>query len=84
MNNVLDIRVYVIDQRKNVLDINWDNLEHAYGDAGDIPVLLKQIESFPIEGSYDQEPWFSLWSSLSTREISTPLRLQLSLRLLLH
>lgn len=45
-------------------EINWNELKHAYGDAEDIPALLKQLELFPAEASYDQEPWFSLWSSL--------------------
>ncbi|KAF1716504.1 hypothetical protein CSC74_11850 [Pseudoxanthomonas yeongjuensis] len=37
---------------------------HAYGEAGDIPSLLKKIESFPAETDWQAEPWFSLWSSL--------------------
>jgi hypothetical protein len=42
----------------------WRELEHAYGNAGDIPVLLAQLPSLPkSEGK--AEPWFSLWSSLA-------------------
>jgi hypothetical protein len=43
---------------------NWKMLEHAYGSAENIPLLLEQLASFPNESSSDQEPWFSLWSSL--------------------
>ena len=42
----------------------WNNLEHAYGRASNIPALLDQIGLFPEESSFDQEPWFTLWSSL--------------------
>ncbi len=41
----------------------WDALEHAYGRAGNIPALLKQLESLPSSEG-ESEPWFSLWSSL--------------------
>lgn len=44
--------------------MNWKNLKHAYGSAENIPTLLSQLSSFPDESSYEQEPWFSLWSSL--------------------
>lgn len=43
---------------------NWEKLEHAYGSAANIPGLLSQLSSFPEEGSYEDEPWFSLWSAL--------------------
>jgi hypothetical protein len=43
---------------------SWKNLEHAYGSAENIPVLLAQLSGFPDEHSYEQEPWFTLWSSL--------------------
>jgi len=42
----------------------WHELQHAYGDASDIPELLEQLESLPASGG-DQEPWFTLWSSLA-------------------
>ena len=42
----------------------WSELEHAYGDAADIPGLLRQLDSAP-GGSDDDEPWFTLWSSLA-------------------
>lgn len=44
--------------------LNWGQLEHAYGSAEDVPALLSQLSSFPDESLSDQEPWFSLWSSL--------------------
>jgi len=42
----------------------WSELHHAYGQASDIPALLKQLEGVP-DSSGDKEPWFSLWSSLA-------------------
>jgi hypothetical protein len=43
----------------------WGELCHAYGAAGDIPNLLRALASStgPTQGHQD-EPWFSLWSSL--------------------
>lgn len=42
----------------------WAELDHAYGKAGNIPELLRQLESFPTaEGR--GEPWFSIWSALA-------------------
>ena len=36
----------------------WAELDHAYGKAGDIPALLRQLKSFPTsEGR--SEPWFT-------------------------
>jgi hypothetical protein len=43
----------------------WRDLTHAYGDAADIPELLRQLESLPPSAAYDSEPWFSLWSALA-------------------
>ncbi|MFI2810422.1 hypothetical protein [Microbulbifer sp. JSM ZJ756] len=43
---------------------NWEKLNHAYGTAENIPALLEAISVFPDESSYDEEPWFSLWSCL--------------------
>lgn len=43
----------------------WEQLDHAYGPATDIPALLRLIEANPRPtAAYDEEPWFSLWSSL--------------------
>ena len=42
----------------------WSNLEDAYGEASDIPGLLRQLEGFPSDRGQD-EPWFSLWSALA-------------------
>jgi hypothetical protein len=46
-------------------DPRWGRLRHAYGDALDIPVLLRALglSTGPKKG-YQDEPWFSLWSSL--------------------
>ena len=41
----------------------WNELSHAYGNASDIPALLRQLADFPAGTSHD-EPWFTLWSSL--------------------
>jgi hypothetical protein len=42
----------------------WSELKHAYGEASDIPALLKQLDTLPAaEG--EREPWFSLWSALA-------------------
>jgi len=42
----------------------WSELHHAYGQASDIPALLKQLAEIP-DSSDNKEPWFSLWSSLA-------------------
>jgi len=42
----------------------WSELRHAYGEASDIPGLLSQLAGYPSEASYQDEPWFTLWSSL--------------------
>ena len=42
----------------------WKELEHAYGDASDIPALLKELETSLYPEDYRSEPWFTLWSSL--------------------
>ena len=46
-------------------DPRWAQLQHAYGDALDVPGLLRALESStgPKNG-YQDEPWYSLWSSL--------------------
>lgn len=42
----------------------WGELSHAYGKASDIPELLRQLRSYPPGWRYDEDPWFTLWSSL--------------------
>lgn len=42
----------------------WSSLSHAYGTASDIPGLLRQLEHYPPQTDYKDEPYFSLWSSL--------------------
>ena len=42
----------------------WLRLEHAYGDASDIPALLKQLSEYP-SGAWNEDPWFSVWSALA-------------------
>jgi len=44
----------------------WEQLQHAYGAAADIPLLLEQLRTTPPSrrGDWEAEPWFSLWSSL--------------------
>jgi hypothetical protein len=43
---------------------SFDSLQHAYGLADDIPVLLERARNAPAPETYRDEPWFSLWSSL--------------------
>lgn len=45
----------------------WSELRHAYGDAGNIPGLLRQLDSAESDGA-DDEPWFTLWSSLAHQD----------------
>ena len=45
-------------------DPHWSDLQHAYGDAGDIPALLKQLTDISSSSS-NEEPWFSIWSALA-------------------
>jgi hypothetical protein len=42
----------------------WSELEHAYGEASDIPELLRQLSSLPPSVG-EEEPWYSLWSALA-------------------
>jgi hypothetical protein len=42
----------------------WRNLTHAYGSAEDIPALIEQLRTAPVPKSYQDDPWFSLWSAL--------------------
>src|SRR6185369_5672976 len=44
----------------------WTELKHAYGDAADIPRLLKELENFPLDqGPLFNGPWHSVWSALA-------------------
>ena len=46
-------------------DPRWAQLRHAYGEAVDIPGLLQTLKSSPgPKNGYQDEPWYSLWSSL--------------------
>ena len=50
-----------------MLDLNssrWGELTHAYGNAADIPNLLRQLQTAPPQDNYRSEPWYSLWSAL--------------------
>lgn len=42
----------------------WSDLQHAYGNAEDIPDLLRQLKALPTSED-DKEPWFTIWSSLA-------------------
>ena len=44
--------------------LRWRDLKHAYGSAGDIPGLLRQLVTLPASSGRD-EPWFYLWSALA-------------------
>jgi len=44
--------------------LRWGELAHAYGQASDIPALLRQLDTVPPSDN-DREPWFSLWSALA-------------------
>ena len=45
-------------------DPRWSELQHAYGEAGDIPALLRQLAYIPSSQD-NNEPWFSIWSALA-------------------
>jgi hypothetical protein len=50
-----------------MLELNskrWRELSHAYGSAGDIPALLSSLKA-DSSSIGNEEPWFSLWSSLA-------------------
>ena len=42
----------------------WSELSHAYGDASDLPELLRELESLPPDIEREAEPYFTMWSSL--------------------
>jgi len=45
-------------------DSRWSKISHAYGFAIDTPDLIRTLTSFPESANFDDEPWYSLWSSL--------------------
>ena len=45
-------------------DSRWSELTHAYGVASDIPDLLHALAKRPDQQGPNDEPWFTLWSSL--------------------
>ena len=49
---------------KHRVSVEWSELQHAYGTAGDIPALLQDAWRAQAPGDYHDEPWFSLWSAL--------------------
>jgi hypothetical protein len=42
----------------------WSELHHVYGQASNIPPLLRQLETAAPREKYDSPPWGDLWSSL--------------------
>jgi len=42
----------------------WSELQHAYGNASDIPDFLRRLKKLPSSED-DKEPWFTIWSSLA-------------------
>lgn len=44
--------------------IDWLTLSHAYGPAGDVPVLLARARRAAAPRHFQDEPWISLWSAL--------------------
>ena len=50
-------------------DPRWARLDHAYGRAADIPALLRALAASPEPAAdLDDDPWFTLWSSLCHQE----------------
>ena len=45
-------------------DTRWSEISHAYGFAIDTPDLIRALTSYPESAGFDDEPWYSLWSSL--------------------
>lgn len=49
----------------NLDDPRWRELQYAYGDAADIPALLRDLAASPgPRRDPEAEPWVGLWSSL--------------------
>ncbi len=57
------MRAWYLRQVISLDSSRWSELRHAYGPAGDVPGLLRQLEQLPSTG--EEEPWFSLWSALA-------------------
>ncbi|MBE7557336.1 MAG: hypothetical protein HS126_40380 [Anaerolineales bacterium] len=50
----------------------WSELHHVYGQASDIPSLLRQLKTAPPPEKYNSPPWGALWSSLyHQRDVDT-------------
>jgi hypothetical protein len=45
-------------------DPRWSELQHAYGAAGDVPVLLARAATDHRPGHHQESAWFALWSAL--------------------
>lgn len=45
-------------------NINWNELNHAYGKAEDILEVLQEISSYPEPKQEDDDPYYYLWSAL--------------------
>lgn len=45
----------------------WAELQHAYGAADDIPTLLRRLDP-AVSDTAEDEPWFTLWSSLAHQD----------------
>lgn len=46
-------------------DHRWGELQHAYGRAANVPGLLRELRlATSLKNGYQEEPWYSLWSSL--------------------
>lgn len=45
-------------------DGRWAELDNAYGSAGDVPMLLGELSQPVASWAWDEEPMYSLWSSL--------------------
>ncbi|MDG9671063.1 hypothetical protein ONV78_25200 [Hahella sp. CR1] len=50
-----------------MLELNrerWAQLSHAFGEAGDIPEMLRELAKMPPSDTFESEPYFSLWNAL--------------------
>ena len=50
--------------RRTLISETWKSLKHAYGSAENIPALLLALPHYPRCEKHDDEPWYTLWSSL--------------------
>src|SRR4051812_40379348 len=59
------VRFLLVEGKMLALDSpRWGELTHAYGEASDIPALLRRLKTAPPPTDYRSEPWFTLWSAL--------------------